>query len=85
MAMATSQPALSREPVLNEVKNHEADFTNGRMSSERNTTVIGLASGQIKTTTIRDETMVRGNRESGKEDKSNGGINRTINFSYIPA
>jgi hypothetical protein len=36
----------------------EADFTNGRMSSERNTTVIGLASGQIKTTTIRDEKIV---------------------------
>jgi hypothetical protein len=45
------------------VKDHEDDFTNGKMSSERNTTVIGLASGQIKTTVARneaisDETMV---------------------------
>lgn len=36
----------------------EADFTNGVASSEKITTVLGLASGQIKTTVKRNETQV---------------------------
>jgi len=49
----------------------EADFTNGRMSSERNTTVIGIAGGQIKTTTIRDETMVSNHKTKSLVSEAN--------------
>jgi hypothetical protein len=36
----------------------EDNFTSGLISSERIATVIGLASGQIKTTTVRNDTMI---------------------------
>jgi len=36
----------------------EEDFTNGVISSEKVTTIIGLASGQISTTVLRNETAV---------------------------
>jgi hypothetical protein len=36
----------------------EEDFSSGHISSERIATIIGLASGQIKTTTVRDDTMI---------------------------
>jgi len=36
----------------------EDDFTNGVISSEKVTTIIGLASGQIKTTVLRNDTAV---------------------------
>ena len=36
----------------------EDDFSSGVISSERITTVIGLASGQIKTTVVRNDTAV---------------------------